>query len=99
MTDFFFYLGAFYAFMALAKTILCLAQAPVAIGTMSRLAGAKRGHIKLRYVITVPLLVTAVAIVAWIPSLYREKFSFFVLYRRFGVMRDCIRARRDSRTG
>jgi hypothetical protein len=86
---------ASYFVIALAKFILCAPHLPMVIGVMSRLSGAPRGKIRGRYIIFVPLLMLFTSFFGWISALKNEGISFFFLYSRLEVMRDCVRAHRQ----
>lgn len=94
MTTTTYLLFCYFAF-AFTKFMLCVSTLPTAIGTMSRLHGAKKGQVHMRYVFSVPLFLAASSLFLWVYSMYVEGFGFFCQYSKYAVMKDCVRARRN----
>lgn len=86
-----------FAYFALAfiKFMLLLPHMPMVMRLLSRLDGAPYGHIKPRYIISIPLVFLVLITVGWAYALYREGLGFFVVYRNYSVIRDVIMARRE----
>lgn len=73
-----------YMFLVIAKTILCYATLPIALGTIYRTKG--RGFCVLSFVIL--LVGIPVACLLSLPYLLRkERLMFFVMYSRFHTIR------------
>ena len=95
MTELLMFFGTVYMVMAFIKFMLCAPHIGVAVCTLSRLHTGERHRISLIFALTVPLITLAVAIVNWIPALYKERLRFFVMYNRSSVIRNVVRAHRE----
>ena len=91
-----FKIFAAYCAMAFIKFMLASTTLPVAIMAMSRMVTRRRGQIAWGYALLVSLLTIAVSFFCWIPTLRREGFRFFSVYRDVDVMRAVVRGHRDA---
>ncbi len=90
------YIVTVYLCFAFIKFMLCAPHIPRVIAVMSRLSGARRGTVMPRYVFSIPLLVVGMSLFGWVRALYLEGISFFVIYSKFDVIRDCIHGYRET---
>jgi hypothetical protein len=88
------YLSIFYFFVGFSKFILSIPTLPVAIATLSWMDTRQKGVVLLRYVFMVPLFTLIGSMVWWIPTLYLERYRFFLAYRNASVIREAIAVHR-----
>jgi hypothetical protein len=92
------YITVFYFFVGFSKFILALPTLPVAIATLSWMDTRTKGVVLLRYVFMVPLFTMVISMAWWIPTLYLERYRFFIAYSNASVMRDAIAVHRMLHT-
>ena len=90
------YLVTCYLSLAFIKFMLCLPMAPTVIAVMSRLHGAEKGQVTMRYVFSIPIFLILSSVFLWVYSMYSEGFGFFSIYTKRAVMKDCVRAYRTA---